>query len=186
MDLSCIGDILNIKLPSLIRNDLGPDWYRANIMGIVRVDLSGSHKYNLALPKPYSDKLRYYELIISNCVVKYSNAFLSSFNGSESFDHKKFLVDKYLEREVVQKIRDTATVILEKNLQWQHHGSPEHLELREVIFILNHIKYHLIWLYLEIRNIAAPMVIKDYKDLDSLLAEHFYEYIIESPFITKN
>ncbi len=185
MNLTCIGDILSRQIPSLLRNETSPDWYRVHAGKTLRIRQEGNQKYQLNLAIPYSDKLRYFELIISNCVTCYFNDFKVNFESSLSLEHRKFLVDKYLNREVVQMIHDLAETIADKGLQWANHNSVEHKKNREVIFILQMIKYHLLWLYLEIKALTESLVFIDYYNLENLLAEHFYEYESSSSIITE-
>jgi hypothetical protein len=186
MDLSCISDILNLKLPLLLRNSVVPEWFKVKIREVAKSNLAVGLKYTVSLPVPYTDKLRYYDLIISNCVIDYYNQFLNSFDDSKSIEHKKFLVDRYLDREVVQRIKDTAEAIIERELHWERHNDPNYKDQREVIFILNAMKYQLLWLYMEIKNTVEQTVIKDYENIESLLAGHFFEYSSECPFISEN
>ncbi len=186
MDLSCINDILHVQIPSLLRQEMISDWYRSEAGKIARVLTVTDKKYSLALNTPYSDKLKYFDLNISNCVHQYFNEFSDRFWTSQNTDHKKFLVDKYLNREVVQKIQDTAHVIISKNLQWENHNKPEQLKNREVIFILQSLKFNLIWLYLEIKKLVEHAVNDGYQTLETLLAEHFHEYDCSSPHIKEN
>lgn len=185
MNLTCIGDILSRQIPSLIRNETPPDWYRVHVGKTSRIPQEGNQKYQLNLATPYSDKLRYFEIIISNCVTCYFNDFKSNFESSLSIEHRKFLVDKYLNREVVQMIHDLAETTADKGLLWANHNSVEYKKNREVIFILYMIKYHLLWLYLEIKALTEAVIFIDYYNLENLLAEHFYEYEPSSPIITE-
>lgn len=186
MDLSCISNILNLELPTLLRENIKNEIFKVKLLKLSKTQWEGYYKFSISLPKPYNDKLKYYDIIVSNCVTEFYREFLLNFNNSESIEHRKFLVDKYLDREVIQKIKDTAKVITEKDLHWSNHSNASFQNQREEIFILNSIKYNLIWLYLEIKEIAINIVPKDYQDLELLHAEHFFEYITNCSFITEN
>ena len=185
MNLQCIGDILNVQIPSLTRNAHVVDWYRSAMTNILPVAADVEKEYATKLPSPYNDILKYFNLVITNCVHLYFNEFRRSYLNSQSADHQKFLVDKYLNREVLQKITDTAEIISKRNFQWENHGQPGYQKDREVIFILQMIKFNLIWLYLEIRIAVENTTPAHYHTLETLLAQYFHEYNANSEYIEK-
>lgn len=185
MNLQCIGDILNVQIPSLTRNTPIADWYRSAINNIMPVGIEVEKEYVTKLNTPYNDILRYFNVIIENCVHQYFNEFRKSYSDSESADHRKFLVDRYLNREVVQKIKDSAEIISKGNFQWENHGIPEYQIHREVIFILQIVKFNLIWLYLEIKIAVENITPANYHTLESLLAQFFHEYKSDSQYIDR-
>lgn len=165
MQLTIIQQILFENLRPWLEDNRTEARFIHLLFGVDRLGLAELSKFKLNVPKPYNKKLRYYDLLLWNAVWQFRQDFFAAFNTAKTIDHQKFLVDRYMEREITQKLRNTAEIIVEQQTK---NNDIDKREIKETSAILDSIRYHLSWLYLELKSLAEPVIGGDYMDLDTI------------------
>jgi len=116
--------------------------------------------------KPLSERRKYYSAIIKNEAISYLNAFHKIMKADATGDEKKYQVHKSLIKQLRKKFKETEGIIESKgfyfeNIEPAQKKSQVDSKFKEDIYIIQFLKYQLIWLYLEIQNNYLPYLSQD-------------------------
>ena len=116
--------------------------------------------------KPLSERRKYYSAIIMNEAVNYLNAFHKTMKADATGDEKKYQVHKSLIKQLRKKFKETEGIIESKgfyfeNIEAAQKKTQVDSKLKEDIYIIQFLKYQLVWLYLEIQNNYLPYLPQD-------------------------
>lgn len=175
MDLSTLNDILFHTLAPWLEANQKQDKFKVLLSNSILVPAKSAFFEVDYLPA-LNPKCKYYSILIHNSAVSFFTTFLESFKGALYDNQRKFLVVKALDKQISQKLADTAQVISQRNYNFAEINRPQNSAIRDEIYIIHLIKHYLIWLYLELREITQEQVTHDYLDEAALGASFFHEY----------
>jgi hypothetical protein len=175
MDLSTLNDILFHTLAPWLEANQKQDKFKVLLPDTILIPAQSAF-YEVDYLPPLNPKCKYYSIQIHNSAVSFFSKFSESFNSALYDDQKKFLVVKALDKQISQKLADTAQVIAQRNYNFSEINRPQNSAIRDEIYVIHFIKHYLIWLYLELREIVQEQVTHDYLDEAALYAYFFQEY----------
>jgi uncharacterized protein YutE (UPF0331/DUF86 family) len=175
MDLSTLNDILFHTLAPWLEANQKQDKFKVLLSGTILIPAQSTF-YEVDYLPALNPKCKYYSIRIHNSAVSFFTKFSESFNGALYDDQRKFLVVKALDKQISQKLADTAQVIAQRNYNFFAINQELNKPIRDEIYIIHLIKHYLIWLYLELREIVQEHVAHDYLDEAALYASFFQEY----------
>lgn len=172
-------------LDSILHNDLAPwmpqnknmDKYKAKLLEVK--ESSFPTCYDLEFLPQNNEKYKYYFRIIKKDVYSYLSQFTESFNQADNIDHKLYLVTT-ANAKIRQLFKDTQEVIKIRVYNFDEINSPENQPIRDEVYIIHLVKNYLIWLYLEIKEIASEQVDFDFIEESIIQAEFFNSYNYKS------
>jgi len=131
-----------------------------------KVGLENQPLLELKFLKPLSERKKYYSTIIENEAASYLNAFHKTMKAEATDDEKKYQVHKSLVKQLRKKLKETESIVASKGFSFQN-IEPAQKKLqgdskfKEDVYIIQLLKYQLIWLYLEIQNSYLPYLSQD-------------------------
>lgn len=131
-----------------------------------KVSVENQPLLELKFLKPLSERRKYYSAIIMNEAVSYLNAFHKTMKVDATRDEKKYQVHKSLIKQLRKKFKETEGIIESKGFYFEkielaQKKTQVDSKLKEDIYIIQFLKYQLIWLYLEIQNNYLPYLSQD-------------------------
>ena len=131
-----------------------------------KVSVENQPLLELKFLKPLSERRKYYSAIIKNEAVSYLNAFHKTMKAATTDDEKKYQVHKSLIKQLRKKFKETEGIIESKDFYFENIEAAQKKmqvdsKLKEDIYIIQFLKYQLIWLYLEIQNNYLPYLSQD-------------------------
>lgn len=179
MNLSAFDDILFHTLAPWLKANQKQDKFKVQLTHSITIPAQSAF-YEVDYLPALNPKCKYYSILIHNSAVSFFTKFSESFNGALYDDQKKFLVVKALDKQISQKLADTAQVIAQRNYNFSEINQEHTRPIRDEIYIIHLIKHYLIWLYLELKEIVQEQVTHDYLDEAALYASFFHEYEFNS------
>lgn len=177
MNFTTINDILHNQLaPWLPANKLMAT-YKVKLLETPEISFPTCHE--LEFDKPINDKYKYYYRIIKNEFYSYLTQFTESFNEADKEDHKRYLILK-ADGHLKQFFKNTQEVIERKNYDFEKINLPANKSIRDEIYIIHLIKNYLIWLYLEINELAKDQIDFDFLDESIIQADFFHSFNYKS------
>jgi hypothetical protein len=113
--------------------------------------------YGIDFIKPLTSKTKYYHAIIEQKLIKYLNSVHSSMANAITENEKKFQVHRALNQELKSKLIGVKSLILKKDYFFDQvdpksSNTSKDSTFRDEAYIIQLVKYKLIWLYLEIQD----------------------------------
>ncbi|CAN5188994.1 hypothetical protein BH09BAC2_BH09BAC2_13140 [soil metagenome] len=155
--------------------------FQQQLHKLPKVSVENQPLLELKFLKPLSERRKYYSAIIKNEAVSYLNAFHKTMKAEATDDEKKYQVHKSLVKQLRKKLKETESIVASKGFSFQN-IEPAQKKLqgdskfKEDVYIIQLLKYQLIWLYLEIQNSYLP-----YLSQDVLEESDFYEIFFSEP-----
>lgn len=130
--------------------------------------------------KPLTQRKKYYHAVINNEAVSYLNTFHKAMKAAVTKDEKKYQIQKALVKQLRKKMKETSSIINDNEFYLENifpvsRKSQTVAELKDDIYIIQLIKYKLIWLYLEIQNSYPAQLPQDAVEENDLLEMYFTE-----------
>jgi len=140
--------------------------FQQQLYKLSKVTLENQPLLELKFLKPLSERRKYYSTIIKNEAVSYLNAFHKAMKAAATDDEKKYQVHKSLVKQLRKKFKETESIIESKgfyfeNIEPAQKKTQVDSKFKEDIYIIQFLKYQVIWLYLEIQNNYLPYLSQD-------------------------
>ena len=151
-DLDTFNDILHLHLRpwKVIYSE---QKFRELLHSLPKENFHHQPLYEVAFPKPLSDKTKYYHALINNEVVAFLNNIHALLTTASNENEKKYHIYTALTKRLKVKLEDTQKEIIKQQLYFKTFEDREQdKKLRDNARIIQYVKYQLIRLYLEIQN----------------------------------
>lgn len=156
-DLEIINEILNLHLRPWMTHHSGQK-YQQMLQTVNKETYLQQPLYCIDFIKPLTSKTKYYHAIIEQKLLRYLN--------SVHLSMAKFQVHRALNQELKSKLNGVESLILKKNyffdlIDPKNSNRSRDITFRDEAYIIQLVKYKLIWLYLEIQNNYLPYLKED-------------------------
>ncbi|HEY9341926.1 MAG TPA: hypothetical protein VIQ23_10110 [Hanamia sp.] len=190
-DLEIINDILYLHLRPWKTHYSGQK-YQQMMQNVNNERYLQQPLYGIDFIKPLTAKTKYYHALIEQKLIRYLNSVHLSIADAIDENEKKFWIHKTLNQELKSKLNAVEQLILKKNyffdlIDPKNSNRSNDVTFRDEAYIIQLVKYKLIWLYLEIQDTYLPYLKEDpitEEDIHSLyFSEEFHEksFIINAP-----
>jgi hypothetical protein len=151
-DLTTFNSILHLHLRPWKATE-SEQKFRQLLHSLAKENYHHQPLYEVAFPKPLTDKTRYYKALVDNDAVTFLNKMDADLATAINANEKKFYVHKALTKKLKGLLEDTQKVIVKQQLYFKTFEDPEQdKQLRDNAWIIQYLKYQLIRLYLEIQD----------------------------------
>ncbi len=163
--LEMFNTLLFIDCPWLDKNP-SENKFQQLLHKLPKTELENQPIYELKFMKPLSERRKYYFTIIKNEAIDYLNVFHKSVKDSVTEDEKKYQVHKSLAKQLRKKLKETDSIIESKGFYFENIvASQKRMQadskFKDDVYIMQLLKYQLVWLYLEIQNSYLPFLSQD-------------------------
>lgn len=164
-DLEIINDILNLHLRPWMTHDSGQK-YQQMLQTVNKETYLRQPLYCIDFIRPLTAKTKYYHAIIEQKLIKHLNSVHLSMANAITENEKKFQVHRALNQELKSKLIGVESLILKKNyffdlIDPKNSNRSNDSTFRDEAYIIQLVKYKLIWLYLEIQDNYLPYLKED-------------------------
>ena len=138
--------------------------------------------------KPLTAKTKYYHAVIENHLINYLNSIHFTMANAISENEKKYWIHKALLKELKPKFNAVEKIILNKKYFFDSIDPKNKSRSHDVTFcdqayIIQFLKYKLIWIYLEIQGGYLPYLSEDSINEEHIHYLHFSEEVPKELFI---
>jgi hypothetical protein len=146
-------------------------------------------KYKVAFSNPLNAKRKYYSLIIANGAIHFLNHIKKEMDAALNDKERIYLVMHQSLKPLAQKLKEANNIIEERQLHWSEIKGTAHLSSSDAAqadeaYIIQLVKYNLLFIYLEIQNSFPQFLNDDALSADELHQKFFTEQELQSDIIT--
>lgn len=146
-------------------------------------------KYKVAFNNPLNAKRKYYSLIIANGAIHFLNYLKNEVDAAFNDNERLYLVAQQAIKPLAQKLKETNSIIEERKLHWSEIKGTAQLSNTDAAqadeaYIIQLVKYNLLFMYLEIQNSFPQFLNDDALSKDELHQKYFTEQELQSGIIT--
>jgi hypothetical protein len=186
-DLEIINEILNLHLRPWMTHHSGQK-YQQMLQTVTKETYLQQPLYCIDFIKPLTSKTKYYHAIIDQNLINYLNSVHSSMANAITENEKKFQVHRALNQELKSKLIGVESLILKKNyffdlIDPKNSNRSRDITFRDEAYIIQLVKYKLIWLYLEIQDTYLPYLNEDPITEEEIHYLYFSEEVPAKSFI---
>ena len=145
-------------------------------------------KYKVAFSNPLNAKRKYYSLIIANGAIHFLNHLKNEVDAALNDNERLYLVAQQAIKPLAQKLKEANNIIEERQLHWSEIKGTAHLSISDAAqadeaYIIQLVKYNLLFMYLEIQNSFPQFLNDDALSADELHQKFFTEQELQSDII---
>lgn len=145
-------------------------------------------KYKVTFSNPLNAKRKYYSLIVGNAAIQFLNYLKKEVDDALNDKERVYLVMRQGINPLSQKLRELNNIIEERQLQWSEikgtaHLSKEDAAKADEAFIMQLVKYNLLFLYLEIQDTFTQFLNDDALTKEELHQKFFTEAELQPKLI---
>ena len=186
-DLEIFNDILHLHLRPW-KVAYSEQKFRELLHSLPKENYHHQPLYEVAFPKPLSDKTKYYHALINNEVVAFLNNIHEILIAASKANEKKYHLHKVLSKKLKGLLEDTQKETIKQQLYFKtFEDRGQDKKLRDNAGIIQYVKYQLIRLYLEIQNRYLEYFTDDPMTEEDIHSHYFNEpvksFIIPAPEI---
>lgn len=175
-------------LKSLLNGDFSENKYKEVLSELHTSTLKYQPNYEIDFPYALNAKRKYFEKLINNESTDFLNELNGLINNSDFDEHKYFLVNNFLLREIEPLCKMVFNKIVENEyseelLKPMNNVKKFDFGKADMAFIYNLLKHHYVRLYLEVQETYSSFVNGEHLSENELYATLFREFAPTPPVI---
>lgn len=166
--------------PWLKTNNLADAKYRELLIDTPEIHIAFAASNQVYFPKPTNPRRTYYFWLIHNAAVNFLNTIYSHVVASEIETEKSYWVNHHAMNAIERLLIKVNSINQEKGFTWDAfegpaRGSAEEVFNRDNAFIMQLLKYHLLWIAIEIQDTFPDIISIEPHSLDELHNVYFQD-----------
>ena len=187
--LSVFHDLLFLGLRPWNNRSLPEAKYKELVREVTNEVYNHQPKYKVAFSNPLNARRKYYSLIITNGAIHFVNYLKNEVDAAFNDNERLYLVAQQAIKPLAQKLKETNNIIEERNLHWSEIKGTAQLSNADAAqadeaYIIQLVKYNLLFMYLEIQNSFPQFLNDDILSADELHQKFFTEQELQPGIIT--